>query len=121
MFGSSSEAAGAPRNGGERRGADRFPIARELRYKILSKRLGHEQGAGKTINISSGGILFATEGAMLPGKKLEMAISWPAQLDNHCSLKLVARGRIVRVEPGQTAVEIQQYEFRTMGAAGLSL
>jgi hypothetical protein len=50
-----------------------------------------------------------------------MAISWPAQLDNRMALKLVARGRIVRCEAGTAAVEIQQYEFRTIGnqAAGL--
>jgi hypothetical protein len=36
-------------------------------------------------------------------------------------LKLMARGRIVRTEQGRAAVEIQQYEFRTMGAQGLAL
>jgi hypothetical protein len=90
-------------------------------FKVLSKRHGLEQGGGTTINMSSGGVLFDTDQVLLPGKRVEMAISWPAQLDNKCSLKLVARGRVVRFEPGRAAVEIQQYEFRTMGTSGLSL
>ncbi|MGJ5816973.1 PilZ domain-containing protein [Paludibaculum fermentans] len=105
----------------DRRASDRFPIERELRFKLISKRLGDEAGAGVTVNLSSGGVLFQTEKPLIPGKRLEMAISWPAQLDNKCALKLVARGRIVRCEKGMAAVEIQQYEFRTVGVHGLAI
>jgi hypothetical protein len=71
--------------------------------------------------MSSNGVLFQTDRPLLPGKRVEMAISWPAQLDNRCALKLVARGRVVRSEGGCAAVEIQQYEFRTLGANGLTM
>lgn len=107
--------------GAERRRADRFPIERELRYKVMSKRSGNESGRGMTIDMSSRGIAFTTEHALIPGKKIEMAISWPAQLDNRTALKMIARGRIVRCSQGQAAIEIQQYEFRTMGIHGLAL
>ena len=50
---------------------------------------------------------------LLPGRRLEVSISWPVQLNNKCALKLVARGRVVRFEQGRAAIEIQQYEFRT--------
>lgn len=105
--------------GMERRGADRFPIERDLRYKILSKRTSGEpeEGLGTTVNISSNGVLFTTDQVIIPGKRIEVSISWPAQLDNRCQLKLVARGRVARIENGQVAVEIQQYEFRTAGMA----
>jgi hypothetical protein len=106
---------------GERRATDRFPIEREMRYKVVSKRSGNEAGAGQTVNFSSGGVMFSTEQMLIPGKKIELAISWPAQLDSKCSLKLLARGRIVRCENSKAAVEIQQYEFRTLGAHGLAL
>ena len=111
----------APAPSGERRSTDRFPIEREVRYKVVSKRSGNEAGSGQTINFSSGGVLFTTEQMLIPGKKIELAISWPAQLDSRCSLKLLARGRIVRCDNSRAAVEIQQYEFRTMGAHGLTL
>jgi len=51
----------------DRRHSDRFPIAREMRCRILNKRSVTETGAGKTINMSSSGVLFAIEGIMLPG------------------------------------------------------
>jgi hypothetical protein len=100
----------------DRRHSDRFPIEREVRYRVLSKRNGDEQGDGKTINISSAGVLFTAEHVLLPGRRLELSISWPAQLNSKCALKLVARGRVVRFQEGRAAIEIQQYEFRTQSA-----
>ena len=101
----------------DRRHSDRFPIERQVRYKVLSKRSGEEAGEGKTINISSSGVLFTSEHILLPGRRMELSISWPAQLDSKCALKLVARGRVVRFEQGYAAIEIQQYEFRTQAPA----
>jgi hypothetical protein len=112
---------GRPEGGAERRSADRFPIEREVRYRILNKRNSHEEGTGRTINISSNGVLFTTDQILIPGKRLELSISWPAQLDNKCQLKLVARGRVARLEQGRAAIEIQQYEFRTQGSKGLTV
>ena len=97
----------------DRRNSDRFPIDREVRYRVLSKRSGEEAGEGRTINISSSGVLFTTGKMLLPGRRLEVSISWPAQLNNKTPLRLVARGRVVRFEGGYAAVMIQQYEFRT--------
>src|SRR5260370_37032157 len=101
----------------ERRSSDRFPIEREVRYKVLSKRTSQEEGTGKTINISSNGVLFTTDQYLLPGRRLELSISWPAQLNSNVPLKLVARGRVVRCEEGKAAIEIHQYEFRTPSQA----
>jgi hypothetical protein len=100
----------------DRRHSDRFPIEREVRYKVLNKRSSEEIGDGKTINISSSGVLFTVEHMLLPGRRMELAISWPAQLNNKTALKLVARGRVVRFEGGCAAIEIQQYEFRTQSS-----
>jgi hypothetical protein len=100
----------------ERRHSDRFPIEREVRYQIISKRGSEEVGEGKTINMSSAGVLFTSQQLLVPGRRVELSISWPAQLNDKCALKLVARGRVVRFEEGRTAIEIQQYEFRTFAA-----
>ncbi len=102
----------------DRRQADRFPIDREIRYKLLGKRNGSEEtGVGKTINMSSAGVLFTADQLILPGRRMEVSISWPAQLNSRCALRLVARGRVVRFEEGKAALEIQQYEFRTQSVA----
>jgi hypothetical protein len=97
----------------DRRTSDRFPIERELRYKAFTKKNGEEIGTGKTVNMSSTGILFTSEQLLLPGRRVELSISWPAQLNNKCALRMVARGRVVRFDDGKAAIEIQQYEFKT--------
>jgi len=101
----------------DRRHSDRFPIEREVRFRVLNKRGADEAGEGKTLNISSSGVLFTTDQMLLPGRRLELSINWPAQLNSKCALKLVARGRVVRFEHGRVAIEIQQYEFRTASAS----
>lgn len=105
------------RDKNDRRAADRFPIERDVKYRVLTRKNGEEAGAGKTINMSSNGVLFTTDQMLLPGRRVEVAISWPAQLNSKVALKLVARGRVVRYEPGVAAIEIQQYEFRTQASS----
>jgi PilZ domain len=105
----------------DRRRSDRFAIEREIRYRALNKRGGEEAGEGKTVNMSSSGVLFTSGQILRPGRRIELAISWPAQLNNKCALKLVARGRIVRFDNGLAAMEIQQYEFRTQSAPGVTV
>ena len=97
----------------DRRQSDRFPIEREVRFRVLNKRSGEETGEGKTLNISSSGVSFTSQQMLIPGRRLELSISWPVQLNDLVPLKLVTRGRVVRFEEGQAAIEIQQYEFRT--------
>lgn len=105
------------KNQTDRRQSDRFPIEREVRFSVMNRRSGEEPGEGRTVNMSSSGVLFSSTQILLPGRRLELAISWPAQLNNKVALKLVARGRVVRYEQGCAAIEIQQYEFRTQSAA----
>jgi hypothetical protein len=104
----------------DRRRSDRFVIEREIRYRALNKRGGEEAGEGKTVNMSSSGVLFSAPQILRPGRRIELTISWPAQLNNKCALKLVARGRIVRFDSGLAAMEIQQYEFRTQSTPAVS-
>jgi c-di-GMP-binding flagellar brake protein YcgR len=101
----------------DRRTSDRFAIEREVKYKVLNKKNAEESGVGRTVNMSSTGVLFTTDQLLLPGRRVEVSISWPAQLNNRCALRLVARGRVVRFDDGRAAMEIQQYEFKTQAVA----
>jgi hypothetical protein len=97
----------------DRRAAKRLLIERDLQFRELNRREGEPDGLGKTLNISSSGILFTTDQTLLPGRRMELSINWPAHLDDRCALKLVARGRVVRYEGNAAAIEIIQHEFRT--------
>ena len=74
----------------EHRKTDRFPIETEIRYKLLEAAHVAQTGHAKSINISSGGILFTTKSQLPVGHRAELSVNWPAQLNEHCGLKLVA-------------------------------
>jgi len=104
----------------DRRTSNRLPIEREVRYKVLGGRKTVKQtGVGKTVNMSSGGVLFTTETALPEGERVELAVSWPAQLNDTLPLKLVAMGRLVRTDETMAAISIERYEFKTRGTNGL--
>jgi PilZ domain len=99
----------------DRRSSDRFPIEREVKFRTSTEHGLDETGSGKTLNMSSGGILFAlsAEQEIAPGRDVEISVSWPAQLGDGCCLKFVAKGQVVRADSTTAAVRIQNYEFRT--------
>jgi len=72
-------------------------------------------GTGRTVNVSSGGVLFTTDQVPTLGRRIELALSWPVPLDNKVPLTLCARGPVVRVGRGVVAMEIEHYDFRTAG------
>jgi hypothetical protein len=103
----------------DRREKARFPIHRELRFKVLQDATVLEVGTGETLNISSGGVLFSLERDLQAGCFVELSISWPVLLDNTCPMRMIAFGRVLRSEGGVTACTIDKYEFRTQARAAV--
>ncbi len=107
-----SEELSAP----DRRATDRFPLENDVRYKLMEARRAAQTGQGRTRNISSSGILFTTDARLPLGQRIELSVDWPAQLNEHCGLKLVALGKIVRSSDDAAAINIEKYDFRTRAA-----
>jgi hypothetical protein len=104
----------------DRRASNRLPIERDVRYKVLGgKKRVKQAGSGKTINMSSAGVLFTTESTLEEGQLVELAVSWPTLLNDVVPLKLVADGRLVRIEEKRAVIAIEKYEFKTRGTSGL--
>ena len=101
----------------EHRKTDRFPIETDARYKLMAVTREAQTGEGRTVNISSGGILLTTESRLPLGERVELSVAWPAQLNENCALKLVAIGKIVRSSGDTAAIRIEKYDFRTRAAA----
>ncbi|MFZ0933331.1 MAG: PilZ domain-containing protein [Bryobacteraceae bacterium] len=95
-------------NAGRNRKALRFPLALPVRY-----RTDDDAGVGEILNISSCGALFTTERPLALNADARLSVKWPVLLSNSVHLTLVVAGKIVRVEAGRAALEIQKYEFRT--------
>src|SRR3984957_1649116 len=116
-----SDAAESPKGSGpDRRTNARFPCRLAVSYQALEHPFLSGVATSETLNISSKGLLFATEEALRPGQLLQVSVDWPARLENQVPLKLVAEGRIVRFVNGLAAMHIDKYEFRTRRAKAQS-
>jgi len=101
----------------DRRAGLRFPIDSALEYKVLRQGRVLDAGQGRTVNISSSGVLFESDARFAPGATMELSIAWPARLGGAAPIQLYLRGRAVRVAGGITAVRIVAYDFRTKARA----
>lgn len=97
----------------DRRKKSRFPIRRELRYKLLDNGNIVDSGVGQTINMGSGGIAFSIDHSLKPTAFIELSISWPVLLDNTCPMRMIVFGRVMRSAERKTVCTIDKYEFRT--------
>src|SRR3954467_11932384 len=96
---------------GDRRLDRRYDMALDLRWKLVRRRKVLDSGTGRTLDLSSGGILFDA-GRQLPvGLNIDLSISWPALLHNIAPMQLVVSGRIVRTSGERTAIHMSQHEF----------
>jgi hypothetical protein len=99
--------------GPERRGSIRFALSLEVSYTVLARRKPVRKGAGRTIDLSSSGLSFSTDGPLLTGQRLEVSIDWPVLLDGATKLQLVMSGVVARTNGTAAALQIQRHQFRT--------
>jgi hypothetical protein len=97
----------------DRRKKARFPLNRELRYKVLEGDTIVEFGVGTTLDMASGGMAFVTQHQIRVGSFIELSISWPVLLEDSCPMRLIVFGRVVRSAGRQTACTVDKYEYRT--------
>jgi hypothetical protein len=105
----------------DRRKKARFPINRDLRYKVLEGDTIVSSGIGTTLDMASAGMAFLTEGQIALGSFVELSISWPVLLEGSCPMRLIVFGRVVRSSGRKTACTVDKYEFRTQARLPLQV
>jgi hypothetical protein len=71
-------------------------------------------GAGRTVNVSSRGLLIASEDVLVStGARLQLIVDWPFLLHGITPLQLVVSCRVTRCLPEEFAVKLDQYQFKT--------
>jgi PilZ domain len=98
-----------------RRSKQRFSIDFPLEYKVLKNCRVTGTGIGNTVNMSSGGVAFASNDTFKVGTHVELSVSWPVLLNGFCPIKLLLEGRIVRSDQSLSAIRMDRHEFRTQG------
>lgn len=89
----------------------RYAIVLGLQYRLRKNHL--ISGPGKTVNLSTGGVLFQTRDLLPASGEIDLVIDWPFLLQNTCPLRLVERGTIVRSDEHGIAVRVLSHEFCT--------
>ena len=81
---------------GDRRLQRRYPLQLDLEFRITDDDKVVSAGAGRTENISSGGVLFHAAQSVPNGLHVELAVRWPAVLRDAPFLELRIFGRLIR-------------------------
>ena len=95
----------------ERRSRIRFPIALDAHYAVVGRQ--EIVGMGRTMNISSHGVLITSAREWTPGASVSVVIEWPILLGSVRPLALHIQGRVVRSDRGLVAVRFSTHELRT--------
>jgi hypothetical protein len=94
----------------EHRSHPRYPFEASVAYRILQKGDGFCSGTGRTVNLSTSGVLIESAVAPSVGAEIELTICWaPAP---GWSATCVIAGRCVRAVDGCAAIQIHQQTLR---------
>lgn len=97
----------------ERRFKLRYPLDLCVRFRCSS--VGSVgSGEGLAVNVSSGGVMVASQHELKVGALVNMSIEWPLLLDGRTPLQLIAVGRVLRRGAHHFAAKFERYEFHTM-------
>jgi hypothetical protein len=88
----------------ERRAAIRVQIVCPSRYETHSE--PKQIGRGHTIDMSSGGIAFATESLLPANAEITLHVTWPVRLEGDLPVELHAVGRLARTEAMKAALQL---------------
>src|SRR5579872_2609136 len=104
----------------ERRSKSRYPLELRIWFQSVSSSV-LVSGVGRTLNLSSGGVLVFSEDVALNeigvSAILRMSIEWPSLLDDRIPLQLFAVGRILRRGTSTFAATFDRHQFRTMSVS----
>jgi len=107
----------------ERRSKSRYPLVLGVRFRFRIRDL-LISGKGRTVNLSAGGLLVASQhiasrDEVRAGARMQMTIDWPVLLDGKIALQFHATGQVVRKGSEDFAATFLRHEFRTMRSASL--
>jgi PilZ domain len=96
--------------GPERRSRIRFPIVLGARYVVIGE--NKLEGTGRTVNISSHGVLMSSAREISPDTSITIVIDWPVLTGSVHHVALHIHGTVVRSDHGLVGVRFSHHELR---------
>ena len=97
--------------GVNRRSQVRYPIHCNLRFTAEVENGVAVAGVGRTLNISSRGMLLHTRSRLKPEGRISAEVDWPAAPGERAPLALLILGRVLRCDGSSVALRIVRHEF----------
>ena len=88
----------------------RFEIERPVAFRFTDAR-GCPRFEGRTVNISSGGVLFKTQQMVGVGRRVEMMVRMAQPGESGLEVDLHLLGRVVRSGPGWAAIQVHKHQI----------
>lgn len=88
----------------------RFEIERPVDFRLTDARSAPLL-QGRTVNISSGGVLFRTEQTVGVGRKIELVVHMGDSASDTVDVNLRLLGRVVRSGPGWAAAQVGKHQL----------
>jgi hypothetical protein len=98
----------------ERRAKSRYPLQLNVSYQTMGA-AGQVAGVGRTVNVSSSGVLIKSSSTVGEGARVKVVFEWPSLLNGTIPLQLIALGTVVRRQSSGLAIAFEGYQFRTAG------
>lgn len=90
--------------------AQRFGIRRPVEFRLKSPGV-RKEGKGRTVNISTGGVLFETQAEIGEGRKIDLTVDVGEGLGG-APVTLNVQGVTVRTQDGAVAVAVKKHRLR---------
>jgi hypothetical protein len=94
----------------QRRGAKRYDISLSLRYAVRRRGQQPLTGTGESVNVSSSGLLFRSDGKPASGDSIIVALEWPAKESTE-PIYLVLSGHVIRTQGRSAALVISRNDL----------
>ena len=100
----------------DQRSHRRCAITLNVEYKLLNKGRAERLGSGRTLDISTGGVLFKSNDASPRVGRIELMMTWPFSLEGVCPLKLAIHGWVVRNDGYRVAIKTRSSAMIVVGS-----
>lgn len=94
-----------------RRAAKRYGLDLHFEYLVFGRAGSVQEGWGQTLNMSSGGLLVASDQPICKGRTIEITVQLPAQFKDAAGPRLVVLGHVLRSDATRSAIRILRHGF----------
>jgi hypothetical protein len=94
-----------------RRAAKRYGLDLQFDYRVFGRDGSVQEGWGRTLNLSSGGLLVAPDQPICKGRTIEITVQLPAQFKDAPGPRLVVLGHVLRSDAAGAAIRILRHGF----------